>query len=118
MVDALSRVQPAKVAVPAIAALARPPVQVIVDPAASAETEMVTVFVATATVLPPASSTSTAGWPFHAAPAVPPPGCVPNASLAGTPTVTAKAALVPTPTPEPVALSVYPAADRSIRQPV
>ena len=79
---------------------------------------IVTMSVADTTRFPPASCTATTGCELNGDPATMVVGVAVNASLAGTPTVTAKAALVPTPTPEPVALSVYPAADRSIRQPV
>ena len=50
--------------------------------------------VAVVIVLPPASSTLTAGWVLQATPSVPPPGWVVKASLAGAPMVMVKLVLV------------------------
>ena len=112
-----SIVQPANVAPPATAAAAGPPVQARVPPPALVPIASVTVSVAPATGLPPASVTATAGCAAQAVPATPPPGCIVSTSFAAGPTATANGVEVAAARPDPVALSVYPDPARSIVQP-
>src|SRR5215210_8099599 len=79
--------QPLNVAIPADAAIVRPPLQVSVPLAGLVVIASVIEFVAPATVFPPVSTTRTTGCVDQAAPAVPPDGWAVIARLAAGPTV-------------------------------
>ncbi|HEX4529934.1 MAG TPA: hypothetical protein VIA11_10955 [Acidimicrobiia bacterium] len=112
----MSILQPAKVATPEAAAFGFA-VHVRVPPPGFVPIVKVIDAELPVTVFPPASCTVTTGCWAHADAAVPPPGCVVNASFAAEPTVMLKVLLVAPVSPPSVAANRYPFPAWSIERP-